>query len=72
MFKCSKCNSTEVEELMWVNMNTGEESNEAETGEFYCNSCESHTDVIWEDQDGDVFDNPQSSLEKKDSKEIEE
>ena len=44
MYRCVKCNSPEVESLEWVDMNTGEIS-AGEVGEYYCRSCESHTDV---------------------------
>lgn len=47
MYKCTKCGSTEVEALTWMDLNTGEEQ-DGEVGEYYCRSCQAQTDVTFE------------------------
>lgn len=48
MYRCTKCGSYEVEMLAWIDLNTGEEK-DGDVGEYYCRSCESHTDVESDD-----------------------
>ena len=57
MWKCTKCGGNEVETLSWVDLNTGEEQ-EGEVGEYYCRSCEAHTDVSFDEgpDDSDLKD----------------
>ena len=40
----NKCKSNKVEELSWVNMNTGEIGGSADTDEndFWCKECQEH------------------------------
>lgn len=55
-YKCQKCGGVNVDHAHWVNLNT------EEVGEVfgswchgdnnYCNDCEEHTQIEWED-DGD-------------------
>ena len=54
MWKCSSCNSTEVEQLDWVDLNSGEPLGDGDDlGEFYCRGCESQVDVYYEEDDND-------------------
>lgn len=53
MWKCTKCQSVEVEELGWVDMNTGEYMSGADD-EYYCRTCEAGTEVWFDEGDGDV------------------
>ena len=53
MYKCANCNSTNVEEKMWVNMNTLELSDNYLTecdldniNEHYCNDCQCNVEII--------------------------
>lgn len=52
MYRCRKCNSEDVEEKMWVNMNTLNVSDNPCTDvdledevEHFCNNCENFTEV---------------------------
>lgn len=47
-WKCTKCGSDDVQYLDWIDMNTGEAQADG-LEEFYCGSCEAHTDVVFED-----------------------
>ena len=53
MYRCINCNSTNVEEKMWVNMNTLELSDNYLTecdlddiDEHFCNDCQCNVEVI--------------------------
>lgn len=55
MYKCTKCNGTDVEEQMWVNLNTFEISDNPttdcdldNTSMHWCNDCEENV-VIYSD-----------------------
>jgi hypothetical protein len=50
MYICTKCNSSNVESLQWVDLNTGEADAESDVQEFYCRDCGAHTDVEWKQQ----------------------
>ena len=50
MWKCKNCNSTEVEMLDWVDLNSGDKL-EDDLGEYYCRSCQSQVDVYYEEDD---------------------
>jgi len=56
MFKCKKCNSTDVEEKAWVKLNTPiSEATVAfmESGDredYWCNDCQEHREMNWEDE----------------------
>lgn len=54
MYKCTKCNSTAVEYLDWIDLNTGEPRADG-LDEFYCRTCEAHTEVVYETLDGDII-----------------
>jgi hypothetical protein len=56
MYKCQKCNSTDVEALQWVDLNTGEADQESDLQEFYCRSCGAHTDVEYVQGQWDIDD----------------
>lgn len=47
---CEKCGSDNVEERIWVNVNTKEISGTCEDDEGYCNDCQLHVKIIPEDQ----------------------
>lgn len=56
--KCSKCGSTDVERLMWVNAVTGiangyyiDEDDADDPKYNYCNNCDNNTTVEWLDED---------------------
>ncbi len=45
MTVCSKCGSSDVQELLWVGINTGELGSPVSDGEMddkWCNKCEDH------------------------------
>ena len=46
-FCCPICGSTEIEEPVWSNVNTGEVSGRIETESYYCPVCEETIDNIW-------------------------
>lgn len=48
MWKCKVCNSTEVEGLDWIDLNSGDHLND-DVGEYYCRSCQNNVDVEYED-----------------------
>ena len=50
MWKCGSCHSTEVEELDWVDLNSGDNL-EDDLDEYYCRSCQSQVSVYYEDED---------------------
>ena len=60
MWKCKTCNSAEVEGLDWVDLNSGDHLND-DLDEYYCNSCEKHVEVYYEDDN--VDDTDSGSLE---------
>ena len=43
LWRCSCCGSSDVEERIWITVNTGEERSSAENrNEYYCNQCDCH------------------------------
>jgi hypothetical protein len=50
MWKCKSCNSTEVEALDWVDLNSGD-TLEDDLDEYYCRSCQSQVDIYYEDDE---------------------
>ena len=66
MYKCSRCHSTEVEALSWIDLNTGEEQ-DGEVGEYYCRSCGSHTDVYSDFVDSSILDDDSKELEDEEN-----
>ena len=52
---CTKCNSNDIDELLWINQTTGEVS--AREDQFYCNYCRAKVNVTMvEDSIGWVTD----------------
>lgn len=44
LWVCSECGSLDIEEKMWVRVNTGEITDCGDEGlNCYCNNCEEHT-----------------------------
>lgn len=48
MYKCDICESTDVEQKCWVALNTMEIAF-GDQDDFWCNKCQEHTPVIWEE-----------------------
>lgn len=55
MYKCNRCGSTDVEEKMWVNINTMKLSDNPyansdldSTEDHFCNNCETNVILILE------------------------
>lgn len=49
MYKCEICNSEDIEQQMWVNMNTGKASTVIDEGDntCFCNKCEMLSSFKW-------------------------
>lgn len=44
LWVCSECGSLDIEEKMWVRVNTGEVTDSGDEGlNCYCNNCQKHT-----------------------------
>lgn len=57
MWKCKSCNSSEVETLSWIDLQSGESVGDDEIGEYYCRSCGTTVDIYYEEDEEDI--NPQ-------------
>ncbi len=51
-WKCNTCFSTAVERLAWIDMESGEDSDD-EIGEFYCRSCGNNVEVFYDIDEND-------------------
>lgn len=50
MYRCEACDSTEVDQLQWVDMNT-QEIVVAAYDDTYCNNCAAECAVYWKEED---------------------
>lgn len=60
MWRCKQCDSVNVEEACWVDLNTAE-AHSADSNDFYCRDCDAPTDVYQDDEE-DITDTTPSSV----------
>lgn len=52
MYKCATCNSTDVEQKCWVQLNSSDVityGDNGEVGDNWCNYCQDHVVIYWEE-----------------------